>query len=506
MAKVLLIGNPNVGKSVVFNRLTGAEVMTSNYAGTTVEYTKGHVKYGDEIVDIIDIPGIYSLESSCKAEEIAVSMIKEHSSDELVVINIIDATKLERSLNLTLQLIRQKVPLILALNMWDEAVHTGIKVNIKKLEQILKVPCVATSAVKGEGIKELVEKMPQAAVSDYTVKDKGLWEQIGSIVNSVQHIYRRHHRFLERLSDLSVNPLLGLPTAVMVLVLMFAGVRFAGEGMINYLFEPLFTNFWSPLMQELSVLLGGEGVIHDLLIGTLLDGSIDYEQSFGMLTTGLYVPLAAVLPYVIAFYLVISFLEDSGYLPRLAVMVDTLMHKVGIHGLSIIPMLLGLGCNVPGTLATRVMETRRQRFIAITLLAIAVPCISLQSMIVALLGKYGYQPLFIVFGTLVLVWIILGLILNRFTRGESLEIFMEIPPYRIPFFRGMFKKLWIRIKWFLKEAIPFVILGVFIANLLYMTGLIDFIGMVFKPVVSGILGLAPAAAGALLLGFLRKDI
>ena len=225
-----------------------------------------------------------------------------------------------------------------------------------------------------------------------------------------------------------------------------------------------------------------------------------------MLTTGLFVPFGAVLPYVFAFYIVLSFLEDSGYLPRLAVMVDTLMHKLGLHGLSIIPMLLGLGCNFPGALSTRILETRRERFITATLMAIAVPCMALQAMVIGLVGKHGVKGLGAVFGTLFLVWIILGLLLRRVIKGQSPEIFLEIPPYRVPYLRGLLKKIWIRIKWFIKEAVPFVLLGVFIVNILYTLGIIQFIGKFTAPVVTGVFGLPKEAVGALVIGFLRKDV
>jgi ferrous iron transport protein B len=209
---------------------------------------------------------------------------------------------------------------------------------------------------------------------------------------------------------------------------------------------------------------------------------------------------------VFAFYLVLSFLEDLGYLPRLAVMLDALMHRLGLHGLAIVPMLLGLGCNVPGVLSTRILETRRERFIAATTVAIAVPCAALQAMIVGLVGQHGLGNLLTVYGVLLGVWLVLGLALNRVLKGESPEIFVEIPPYRVPHLRSLGKKLWIRMKWFLREAVPFVLLGVLLVNLLYTLGVIDFAGNVTSPVITRVLGLPKEAVGALIVGFLRKDV
>ena len=503
--KILLMGNPNVGKSAVFNRLTGADVVVSNYAGTTVEFTKGSLKTENRHYELIDVPGTYALDPTSKAEQIALEVLRNRKDGD-VVVNVIEATNLERNLNLTLQLLQKKVPVIVALNFWDETKHKGIIIDVNKLENILQVPCVPVCAITGWGIKQLVDRIEEVKISPFQFDERDKWREIGNIVEQVQTITHHHHTLLERLSDASVNPLSGIPIAVVVLFLAFKFIRFIAEGLIRYICEPVFENAWSPLVLKLSSLLGSGGFLHNLLIGQLIDGQVDYGQSFGLLTTGLFVPLGAVLPYVFAFYLVLSFLEDFGYLPRLAIMADTLMHRLGLHGLSIVPMLLGLGCNVPGILATRILETRRERFIAVTILSIGVPCAALQAMVVGLLGRYGMANLAIVYATLFLVWLVLGIVLNRTVKGKSPEIFIEIPPYRIPYLKGLTKKVWIRIKWFMKEAIPFVLLGVLIVNVLYTLGVIQFVGRFAAPVVTKILGLPQEAVGALIIGFLRKDV
>jgi len=288
------------------------------------------------------------------------------------------------------------------------------------------------------------------------------------------------------------------------LFLTFTVIRFIGETLINYLFNPLF-DLYTPLAMTISKLLG-EGFIHDILIGQLINGEIDYFQSMGLITTGIYVPFAAVLPYVFAFYLVLGFIEDAGYLPRLAILVDNVMHRMGLHGSAIIPMLLGLGCNVPGALSTRVLETKRQRFIAATLMAIAVPCMAQTAIIIGLVAVHGEIGLLMVFGTLFIVWVFLGLALNKLLSGESPEIFMEIPAYRIPYWGALLKKLWIRVRGFLTDAVPFVLLGVLIVNVLYVLGVIEFVSKFTAPVITGLLGLPKEAVIALIIGFLRKDV
>ncbi len=501
MRKILLMGNPNVGKSVIFSRLTGVDVIASNYPGTTVEFTRGRMKLEDELVEIIDVPGTYDLNPNSPAEEVAVRMGKQGD----VIIDVVDATNLERNLNLTLQLLKDGKPVVVALNLWDETRHIGISIDVDKLRQILGVPVVPTCAITGEGIKELVSELPQARANTFQYEEEKRWEKVGEIIGQVQRITHRHHTFLERLEDLSIKPATGLPLAVITLFVIFQIIRFIGEGLIGLIFEPVFEKLWAPLMMQVSSLLGG-GFIHDVLIGKLVDGQIDFVESLGLLTTGLFVPIAMVLPYVFSFYLVLSFLEDSGYLPRLAVLVDNVMHRFGLHGLAIIPMMLGLGCNVPGAMATRVLETKRERFIAATLMAIAVPCMAQTAMVAGLIGRYGAKGFGLVFGTLFVVWVVLGILLNRFSKGESPEIFVEIPPYRMPYWGALLKKLWMRIRGFLREAIPFVLFGVLVTNILYSLGIIQFLGRLTSPVITGVLGLPQDAVGALIIGFLRKDV
>jgi len=182
------------------------------------------------------------------------------------------------------------------------------------------------------------------------------------------------------------------------------------------------------------------------------------------------------------------------------------MHRLGLHGLSIVPMMLGLGCNVPGGLATRVLETRKERFIACTLLAICVPCMAQIAMVAGLLGRYGAAGFLPVFGTLFLLWLGLGVVMKRLVKGDTPEILVDIPPYRFPYWKALLKKLWMRIRWFVREAVPYVLLGVLLVNLLYSLGVISFLSRVFSPVMTKALGLPPEAVGALVVGFLRKDV
>ena len=501
--KILLMGNPNVGKSVIFSRLTGVHVISSNYPGTTVEITKGWMAYDEDKVEIIDVPGAYTLEPTSKAEEVAVQMLKEAD----LVIDIVDATSLERNLNLTLQLVESGTPVVVALNIWDETEHRGIKIDVDKLEELLQVPVVPTVAITGEGIKQLSSRLKEARKIECPKRtEHERWDKIGVIIDKVQILTHHHHTLRQLLEEISAKPFTGLAIASFVLYLSFRIIRFIGEGLITYIIDPLFQKLYLPLVNKVSFFMGGEGFFHEIFIGKLIKGEIDFVQSFGLLTTGLYVPLAMVLPYVFSFYFMLGILEDMGYLPRLAVLLDNVMHRLGLHGYAIFPNLLGLGCNVPGILATRILESKRERFIASVLISIGVPCAALQAMIFGLVGKFGAYYIFVIYFTLFVVWLLLGFILNLLLKGYSPTLLIEVPPYRMPPWSLMIKKLWLRIKGFLKEALPIVLLGVFTVNILYYLKIFNFLANISAPLINGVLGLPKEAVAAILIGFLRKDV
>jgi ferrous iron transport protein B len=505
MMRILLVGNPNVGKSALFSRLTGTHIIASNYPGTTVEFTKGYLKLGEERVELIDVPGNYTLEPTSKAEEAAVEMLKEGD----LVINVVDATNLERNLNLTLQLLERQTPIIVALNIWDDTKHRGININVAKLEELLGVPVVPTVGVTGQGVKELVRRLPEAKVPKnartYSNSDER-WTRVGDIVSQAQSLSHRHHRWYEILEDASSHRVWGIVIALLVLFAIFWFVRFVGEGTINYVADPLFEVLWTPVLAKLSLALGAGGFWHNVLIGNLIGGGIDYYQSFGLLSTGLYIPLAVVLPYIFSFYLALGILEDVGYLPRLAVLMDTIMHRLGLHGYAIIPTILGFGCNVPGIMATRILESRKQRFIAATLISIGVPCAALQAMIIGLVGEQGMGYVAMVYGSLFISWVIIGLILNRTVKGFNPELLVEIPPYRLPPWRVISEKLWLRVSGFLREALPLVLGTVLVVSILYHLGVFNAIADITAPVLTGLWGLPKETITALVVGFLRKDV
>jgi len=501
--KIVLAGNPNVGKSVLFSRLTGVRVLVSNYPGTTVEFFEGKIPVEGESITVVDLPGTYSLEPAAPAEEVAVKMLE--GAD--LVINVVDGTNLERNLYLTMELLETNHPMIVALNMFDELKHRGVRIDATKLENLLGVKVIPTSGITGLGVKQLKENLFKAKASP--VKERThqqRWTEIGKIIEKVQQLTHRHHTLLELIEDASVNHAWGIAIAAGVIFASFKSVRFIGEGLIRYILDPLFYSFYLPLVKSTSSFMEEHSFWHTLLVGSLIDGHIDLQRSMGVLTTAPYVAFVMVLPYVVSFYMLLSFLEDSGYLPRLALLLDNIMHKLGLHGFAVIPVLLGFGCNVPGILGTRILESKRERFIASTLISIGVPCAALQAMIIGMLGKFGVRYIVFVYMILFIVWIFLGAVMNRFLKGYSPELCIEIPPYRLPSFELWAKKVFFRVKGFVFEAIPVVLFSVLVINLLQQAKIFETFSEFFAPFLSFVFGLPKEAIWVIIIGILRKDI
>jgi len=283
--------------------------------------------------------------------------------------------------------------------------------------------------------------------------------------------------------------------------LTFFIVRFIGEGLINYLLDPLFNNFYYPAIINLVKNIKPE-FFSKLLIGT----TPEVMESFGVLTTGIYVPFIIVLPYIFSFYIVLGFLEDFGYLPRLAVLLDNIFHHLGLHGYSAIPIILGLGCKVPAILSTRILESKREKIITTVLILISAPCMPQTAMILSLGIAYGIKVVALIFLIILLIAVITSFMLNKIMKGEAPELFTEIPPYRIPTFSVLSKKLWMRLKDFSKEAAPLIIFGIFLINILDILNITNFLAAkIGKPIVY-FLGLPKEIVSVIILGFLRKDV
>ena len=325
------------------------------------------------------------------------------------------------------------------------------------------------------------------------------WDLVERISKETVEVGKYEPSLKDALADVTVRPATGIPFAIAVIYGFWAFFcEFAGTLFTDGFFVKIFDGHWLPWLQ--GVFAGTPAWVFNIFVGDPLADNC--FEAFGVLSSGIFLAIGVVLPAIVAFYLIFAILEDVGYMPRLAVLVDTLFHKIGLHGFAIVPTMLSLGCNVPGVTACRPLETRKQRFIAIALLGVFVPCGAqigiMEGMIPGLIGW--------VFLALAIGYFGVGWIINKIVPGESPEILMDVPPYQAPTFGNIWRKLWTRTSKFLTVAVPFVLLGCVIIAVLYLTGAMDAIAGGLSPVITGVFGLPEETAAAMIAGFLGKDL
>ncbi|SCZ06876.1 ferrous iron transporter B [Alkaliphilus peptidifermentans] len=497
--KVLLMGNPNVGKSVVFSKLTGMDVIASNYTGTTVTFTKGNIQHQGNHGVLIDVPGTYSLEATSPAEEVAVNMLDNEKAD--VIICVLDATNLERNLNFALQLQKYQIPIIFALNLTDVAEQQGISVDIDKLSVELGAPVVPTVAIRNIGLRDILKQawiMAEKKTVDYgdiPENQDERWQRVGRIIQQVQQVEHRHPTLLEKLGDALIRPLTGIPASIIILALALGIVVGGGKGIRGLILLPLLNNFYVPFITNIVSTFLSEGLIFNVLVG-----------EYGMLIKGIEWPFALILPYVFLFYIVLSFLEDSGYLPRLAVLVDSMLQRIGIQGGNIVPMIMGYGCAVPAILGTRASTSQKERIIVASVVSLAVPCAAQTGAFIALLGDRSVLVLVLVYLISLLAMFIGGMVLNKMIPGKSDPILLEIPNLLMPDRQSYLKKIYLRTKHFMLEAEVPMLLGVGFAALVAETGALNAVGGFIEPIIEGWLGLPREATIGLILGVIRREL
>jgi ferrous iron transport protein B len=501
--RILLFGNPNVGKSVIFSQLTGHEVIASNYAGTTVTYCSGRTRLDGLEIEVTDVPGIYSLAASSGAEEVALGLLREPGR---VLISVLDATNLTRSLELGLQLKALGRPLVFALNMVDVAKQRGITVDVDALARELGCPVVPTVAVRKRGVKEVLQAAVAAAAKGTKANEakvnagahrspEEVWAEAARIVAAVQTIEPHRPTFWERLAEAMIRPFPGVLIALLVLVVSLGIVAGGGRALRAVIFLPLVNDVYAPFITDLVSSLIGEGIIRNILIG-----------DFGLLIKGIEWPFALILPYVFLFYIVLSFLEDTGYLPRLGILLDALMRRIGIEGGGIIPMLMGYGCAVPAILGSRNATSYKQRLITAALVTLAVPCASQTGAFIALLGDRSVPVLLAVYAISLVAIFCCGLFLNRVVAGKSSSILLEVPNLLWPNAQALGKKIWIRTKHFMLEAEIPMLLGIAAAAIIAETGVLVSFSRMVEPVIVNWLGLPREASLLLILGIIRREL
>lgn len=563
-----LAGTPNVGKSAIFHQITGADVIVSNYPGTTVELLEGRVKHRNYNVKVIDLPGVYSLGAVSEDELVARRAILEQQPD--VIVNIADASNLERSLFLTLQLMELGRPMLVVLNMYDVALAKGTRPSPAKLSKKLGVPVVVTVATRGEnvatafdeaiklaergtgpkkvpltgkdtevGIMELAKEIDRSlatvpfnlsprslavkllegdehlirAVADLP-ESEGVLKKARELAReiagrhgepSAYRIARERHgiaamiarevteqvsarpRLSHRLDDITSNVRTGVPIMAAVFTALILILIYVG-GFLEGLLVGAWGVFVSPSLHYLFDGLGDIGRVLDIGINQGIAGI-----------------LAVMIPYILVFFLVFALLEDVGYLPRMAFVMDSAMHRIGLHGRAVVPMLGGFGCNVPAIMATRVLTTRRERLISNFLITM-VPCSARTAVILGTVGFFlGIQYALVIYGIVLVLIFLVGLLLNRFLRGQISGMIMEMPPLRRPMIKPLLSKTWMRMKHFVYFATPLLIVGSLIIGALHVTGLLTAIVEPLSPLTSGWLGLPAVTIISLIYGFIRKE-
>jgi len=565
--KVLLIGNPNVGKSALFGLLTGKYVTVSNYPGTTVEVTYGNAVLNKTRSLVIDTPGVNSLVPMSEDERVTRDMLLSDRAG--VIIQVADTKNLRRGLLITLQLAEMDVPFILDLNMDDEARSRGIVINQEKLSQILGVEVVKTVAIRRSGIDKLLKGITNPQQSSFRVRyDDGIeaavrdifpllpeaniskralalmllagdeslksWlhahipdHVIARIEDIRQNVQSRYHNSMgylinqQRLKKAdeilaqvltrheagkgstiafhlgrwSMHPVYGLPIllAVLYLVYQFVGVLGAGVA-VNFLEATVFGKYLNPWATKIVDFVFPVPFLRELLIG-----------DYGLITMALTYAIAIVLPIVGFFFIAFGILEDSGYLPRLAVMVNRVFKLMGLNGKAVLPMILGLGCVTMATLTTRILETKKERILVTLLLALGVPCSAQLGVILGMVAGLSGLATMIWIASVVAVLLLVGYLTAKVVPGAPSDFVLELPPIRVPQLMNIMVKTLARVQWYLKEAVPLFILGTFILFIGHKAGVLEYIQKLTDPLVVGLLGLPSKAAEAFVIGFLRRD-
>ena len=514
---IVLVGNPNTGKSLIFNYLTRLYADVSNYPGTTVDLLSGRM--GAHLV--VDTPGVYGLSAFNDEERVARDIV---AAADLVV-NVVDAGHLERDLFLTLQLADAGVPFVVALNLMDEAEARGISIDAPALAEVLGVPVVPTVAVTGKGLNTLKSQLPYAwparldsATPDMTrppVEAKHSAASLGAEEGSGREstyarrreranalaarvMARRPRRegMSERLGRLLLEPVIGIPIllAVLAVIYQLMGVVVA-QWVVGFTEDTIMLGYYEPAIRALLGPLFRPGnPVGELLLG-----------EFGVLTMTVTYLFGLLLPLVVAFYLTIAFLEDSGYLPRLAVLLDRVFVAIGLNGRAVIPVILGLGCTTMAALATRVLGTARERRIALFLLALAVPCSAQLGVVTVMMAGLGAH--YVLWYVLVVgaVFLGAGALLSRILPGESSFLLIDVPHLRWPTPGNILRKTFSRSTGFLKDATPLFVYGALLVGVMQLTGMLTVLENWAAPVTRDWLGLPAEASRAFIMGFIRRD-
>jgi ferrous iron transport protein B len=580
---IALAGNPNVGKSSIFNSITGMGVETANYPGKTVELNMATTVVGERNIGIIDLPGTYALGAVSEDQWVARQGVLDGNPD--VVVMVVDATNMARNLFMVLQFLELGYPLVIALNVLDVAEREGRRIDLDRLSEMLGVPVIPTVANRGEGLEELMQMAVDVAdlhrstpptadpqiihghrkltygrdienlidqltaeiagrelEDPYSLPHRALallllendsefieitsqmpgWQPVLELASRLRHQIEEEHGqsahtriaierhalaaiivdevekreetegpgWGERLWRLTTGPATGIPILLLVLAFTFGLMYFVGNALAEVLSNGWDTFVATPIQDATYSVFGQNAVTQTLM------WAVDGFQA--ALTVG--------IPFVLVFYILLAFLEDTGYLNSVAFLTDSIMHKFGLHGRAMIPIVAGAGCNVPAIIGTRVLTTMRERILAGTLI-VMVPCSARSAVIFGAVAFYaGWQYALAIYAIIGFIWVAVGLALNKIMPGKSTGLVMEMFPFRRPHATTMAKKTWYRFKGFVFMATPILIAGSLALGALFQTGYLFDLASIFDPVVSGWMGLPAVTGLALVMAVLRKEL
>ncbi|MCL0052063.1 ferrous iron transporter B [Peptococcaceae bacterium] len=520
----MLVGSPNTGKSALFNQLTGLNARVANYPGTTVDISAGSATINGKNLLVVDLPGIYSLESGSKAEKVAISMLKNefaNNSDELskrlkidsdkinslkkVIIFVLDANNLEHNLHLLLKTMQYGLPMLVALNRIDLAEEKGYYIDPLLLSHELGITVVPIVAITGKNIDVLKKELfkifetsdkQDKAESKKNIEKLDLWKKVDSIAEkAIRYSPFRATTSRQKWGDILVKPWPGLLFAFLIICASFAVVVGLGMSLRQLVFLPIIREGIIPGLTLIVNATVPEGILQRILIG-----------EYGVLVKGLEWPFALVFPYVLSFYIVLSFLEDSGYLPRLSCLITGVFQKMGLNGSAVIPLILGYGCAVPAIISTRALSSHKERLIVITMICLAVPCIAQTGALIALLAEASIKTMLLVFLISLLAIITAAVILDKLLKDRLPPVIMEVPDLLLPKANILLKKVLILVKSFMLTGVFPLFMAIAVASVLYETGVLKLVGNILSPIVTGWLMLPKEAATPLILGILRREL
>lgn len=552
--QVALVGQPNVGKSSLFFKLTGVGVISSNYSGTTVEFDEGVVKVGDTILHIYDLPGIYSLSVNLEDEKIVVDMLRSNKNN--MILFVMDSNNIESSLAFFMEVSELGFPIIVALNKIDLS-SKRFDINVEKLSKILGVPIIPVSTRSKQGIDDLITVISngEAKISDYKTNyddsiakyseeimkidqsitwghsiklleglnaftekiSQNTYERSAEIVKNFTKMHREapnisiaKSRFEDardiymtvvkpnnssiskknKISEIIITPPTGVPIFLFVAALIFFTVIFVG-GWLSELIDNLYTTTISQWFCSIGYDIGGE-------FGRSIMNGVN---------TSIVAILSLVIPYIALFYILLGILEDSGYMPRMVVLLDRVIRKFGVQGNAFLPMMVGFGCNVPAILSTRIMHSKKEKLVTCTLICMAVPCSAQLATITGVTGKYaGVFWIAIILTILLIIGITIGIVLNKKLNCKISSLAIELPELQMPRIHDVFIKTWIRIKDFFEIAVPLLVVGSIITELMVHYNILFYVVDPMSWLTVGLLGLPASTIICFITGILRKEM